>query len=462
MSTIINRIRFHLKDKDSTHRRVAIGFLWVSAFVFIGKLAGAGKEIIIAWQYGVSSTVDAYVFTLNFVSLPVGIWFSVLGAVLIPLLSQLRQSSHDEVGRFRAELFGTTVFIGLCVSVITYFVLFWFIKSGISGLPKNTANQALTMLPYLSLIIPFGFLISLFSMLLLSLEKHRNTLLESVPALVIIVALLLPPGIIPEPLVWGTVAGFALHMASLALPLYHAHELTKPMFSFRSPAWQSFWVGIGIMAIGQVLMSLTGIIDQLFAAHLDEGSISALNYANRIMALILGLGATAIGRSIFPILSQLVSNPETGHLAHNIAIKWTIFIFLFGILMVIALWPLADLIVKLLFERGAFTNENTRKVALIFQLSLLQLAFYFSFITLYNYFLSIKSYIITALSCLIALIAKIISAYFLIILFDIKGLVISTSIMYLSALFFLIIYLTIKNKPEFISILYKRLSNGLH
>ena len=432
MSTIINRIRSHLNDKESSHRRIAIGFLWVSAFVFIGKLAGAGKEIIIAWRYGVSSTVDAYVFTLNFVSLPIGIWFSILSAVLIPLLSQLRQTSPAEIVRFRAELFGATVIIGLGVSVISYFGLFWFINSGSSGLPESTANQALRMLPFLSLIIPFGLLISLFSTLLLSLEKHRNTLLESVPALVIIVALLLPPGIIPEPLVWGTVAGFALHMASLALPLYHTHELTKPTLSFRSPAWQGFWAGIGIMAIGQILMSLTGIIDQLFAARLDEGSISTLNYANRIMALILGLGATAIGRSVFPVLSQMAGKPATLHRARSAALKWTVVMFGLGILMLAILWPLADFFVKLLFERGAFTSENTQEVAFIFQFLLLQLPFYFSSIVLVQLFTSKKKYKTLLVSGLIGLVIKIITGYLLITKFGLLGLASSTVFLHLS------------------------------
>ncbi len=437
--TIVNCIRSHLNDKDSAHRRILIGFLWVSAFVFIGKLAGAGKEIIIAWRYGVSSTVDAYVFTLTFMSLPIGIWFSILSAVLIPLLSQLRHNTSNEVSQFRAELFGFTLLIGFCISIVMYLGLFWFIKSGNSGLPDTTKALALDMLPLLSLIIPFGFVISLLSTFLLSLEKHRNTLLESVPAVIIITALLLPSGIIPEPLVWGTVAGFALHMVSLALPLYHACELNKPKFSFRSPAWQGFWAGIGIMAIGQVLMSFTSIIDQLFAARLESGSISILNYANRIMALILGLGATAIGRSVFPVLSQLAVKPEAKHRAHSVALKWSALMFGFGILMIVVLWSLAYLIIEIIFERGAFTSEDTKQVVFIFQLLLLQLPFYFSSIVLIQLILSLKQYKIILIMSAFGLMAKVILSYFLIVKYQINGLVVATSIMYLSIFIYLVI-----------------------
>lgn len=376
MSTIINRIRSHLKDKDSTHRRIVLGFLWVSAFVFIGKLAGAAKELLIAWQYGVSTTVDAYVFTLNFVSLPIGIWFSVLGAVLIPLLSQLRQTLPDELGRFRAELFGTTVLIGLGISVITYFGLFWFIKSGGSGLPESTANQALTMLPFLSLIIPFGFLIGLFSTILLSLEKHRNTLLESIPALVIIAVLLLPPDIIPEPLIWGTVAGFAMHMVSLAFPLYYTYEITKPKLSFRSPSWQQFWSRVGVVAAGQTLMSSTSIMDQLLLARLDEGAIATFGYANRIIAVIIGFGAMAIARSTLPVLANIKNKAGTSK-TYSIIKMWSISIFFFGVLITLCLYFLSDSIVELIFQRGKFTSENAQQVTIIFKILSIQIPFYF-------------------------------------------------------------------------------------
>jgi hypothetical protein len=41
------------------------------------------------------------------------------------------------------------------------------------------------------------------------------------------------------------------------------------------------------------------------------------------------------------------------------------------------LWPLADWVVKLLFQRGAFSEANTAQVAELLQLLLLQVPFYF-------------------------------------------------------------------------------------
>ena len=65
------------------HQAIARGMVLVVLFVFFGKLAGAAKEVAIAWRYGVSEEVDAYLLVLNLVSWPVGVWFSVLTVVLV-------------------------------------------------------------------------------------------------------------------------------------------------------------------------------------------------------------------------------------------------------------------------------------------------------------------------------------------------------------------------------------------
>ena len=58
------------------------------------------------------------------------------------------------------------------------------------------------------------------------------------------------------------------------------------------------------MLAGQALISFIGIIDQFFAAPLGTGAIATLSYANRILASMLGLGATAVARATLPVFSQ--------------------------------------------------------------------------------------------------------------------------------------------------------------
>ena len=364
-----------LRNAHPDHHAIALGMAWVALFVFFGKLAGAAKEMAVAYRYGVGAEVDSYLFVFNLISWPVGVWFSVLTVVLVPLAASIRQGASAELPRFRAELLGLTLLLGLALALLAWLGLPLLLRSSWTGLPAITVTVATSMVPILVLLLPLGVLISLFSAWMLAAGRHANTLLESVPALAILVALLAFPGGGVEPLVWGTIAGFAFHLASLAVPLARQGEIEAACFTHLSPQWPAFWQGFGIMLAGQALMSLVGIIDQFFAAHLGTGAIATLSYANRILALILGLGATAVARATLPIFSQ--AQAQGGKQAQRVAIHWVRLLFVLGVVAMIAGWWLAPWAVKLLFERGAFTAQHTEVVTEVLRYGLAQLPFYF-------------------------------------------------------------------------------------
>lgn len=428
MSSIASRIRRHLANPDSHHRRIANGFLWVSVFVLLGKLAGAAKEMAIAWRYGVSTTVDAYVFLFNLVNWPVSVWFSILTMVLVPLAARLRNDNSAELPRFRSELLAFTLLLGLGLGALFWMGLPLLLVKGWAGLTGPALAQALTMAGPLSLMLPLGLIVSLFSVWMMAGGRHRNTLLEAVPALVILLALLMPPDWLPEPLIWGTVAGIALQMLALGWPLRRAGEFNAPAFRYQSPAWQGFWGGIGILSAGQLLTSLTGIVDQFLAAGLPAGALSTLSYANRILALILGMGATAIGRATLPVFSQ--ARASGGMDVNGLALKLALWMFLGGVAVAAVGVLLSPYLVRLLFERGAFTADNTRAVATVFNWSLIQVPFYFSALVLVSALGSGGHYALIALSGASNLLFKFLFALPLVKHFQLNGLVISTSAMY--------------------------------
>ena len=190
MPTIIQRIRRHLGNPDSRHRQIASGFLWVSLFVLVGKFAGAAKEMAVAWRYGVSSTVDAYVFVLNLISWPVAVWFGILSVVLLPLFARLRSETPGELPRFRAELFGLTLVIGLVLGFVGWLALPALLRSGWLGFSGPALVHAMDMASGLAIAGSLGAVISFFSACLLASGQHRNTLFEAIPALVLLVVLL--------------------------------------------------------------------------------------------------------------------------------------------------------------------------------------------------------------------------------------------------------------------------------
>lgn len=440
MLRIVSRIRQHLANPHSHHRRIAEGFLWVSAFVLLGKLAGAGKEVTIAWRYGISPTVDAYVFIFNLVNWPVSVWFSILTVVLVPLAARLRNDNKTELPRFRSELLAFTLLLGIGLGALFWIGLPFLLVKGWAGLTGKALAQALNMAGPLSLMLPLGLIVSLFSAWMMAGGRHRNTLLEAVPALVILLALLMPPGWMPEPLIWGTVAGIALQMLALGLPLKRAAELNLPIFRYQSPSWQGFWGGIGVLSVGQLLTSLTGIVDQFLAASLSTGALSSLSYANRILGLILGMGAMAIGRAALPVFSQ--ARVSGGTDVNALAMKWALWMFLGGIGVAFINMMLSHYLIQLLFERGAFTADNTLVVAILYNWSLIQVPFYFSALVLVSVLASGGHYVLIALSGASNLLFKLLFALPLVKHFQLNGLVISNSAMYAVSL--TILYLMVR------------------
>lgn len=444
MTGFIIRIRRHLADPHSQHRKIAFGIVWVSAFVLVGKLAGASKEITIAWRYGLSETVDAYVLVLNLVNWPVSVWFGILTVVLVPLAARLRHDAPQELSRFRAELLGLTMIIGSAIGLLAWLTLPTILRSGWLGLSDDVLARALAMSGGLSLLAPLGVVTGLFSAWLLAAGHHRNTLFEGIPALTLIAALLFPFDWLREPLLWGTVVGYALQMVALAVPLHRRRELRPPAFRQHSPAWQGFWGAIRLMAIGQVLMTCTNLIDQFFAASLGPGALSTLNYANRILALPLGMVALAIGRATLPVFSEIAT--EGGTTPSTVALRWAGWMFTVGIGGLLIGWMAASWVVELLFQRGAFTAEDGARVAEALKFALVQTPFYASALTLVQFMAGQKRYGVLLLSGAIGLTVKAITAPALVATMQLNGLILSSTAVYCAnALFF---YLYLRRLPR--------------
>lgn len=103
---------------------------------------------------------------------------------------------------------------------------------------------------------------------------------------------------------------------------------------------------------------LCNVINMSFGSSLGNGAVSALNWANKIYIIMVGVFAYAITNFIFPKLSRLNAddNNEAFASTTRTSVGWIVFI----ITIVSALFlALSSPIIKVVFERGAFTAEST-------------------------------------------------------------------------------------------------------
>ncbi|CCN21651.1 putative membrane protein [Bordetella bronchiseptica 1289] len=426
-------IRRKLDAIHPDHQRIFKGAFRVAVFLILGKAAGAIKEMAVAYRYGVSDAVDAYQFTMTMATwLPVTI-VGALSVVLIPVLVRLRRAGGHERDRFVRELQGWSLAAGLALALLTWMawphVLDW-LGGGLSGTVDGMTHELLlAFAPVTALLLMAG----ISAARLRSHERHVNTLLDSVPAVTTLAWVMLAASADSVgPLLWGTLVGYAIQAAWLAWLAARADGgfWGWPAFTLRSPHWPELAAAAGVMLVGQVAMSFVGPLDQYAAANLGSNANATLGYASRLLSLVLGIGAVSVGRAALPVLADVQSRGD-GARARAMALKWSALMVGAGAAAVVVGWLLAPWGVALLFERGAFTAENTQAVAQVLRWGLLQLPFYFGVLILVQLLASQNRYRIMALIAVANFLLKAVLNTVLAPRMGTAGIMLATSLMYL-------------------------------
>lgn len=406
--------------------------MWVAAFVLIGKLAGAGKEMAVAYRYGASGAVDAYQLAITLTTWLPGTLVSVLTVVLVPLLVRLRRQAAADRKLFLRELQGKVLLLGLFLTLASIALAplaLPFIAGQLSEATRQMAWQfTLGLAPTALLTLVIG----VYATHLMALGKQINTLLESMPAVAILLLVLFwPSSSVIGPLLWGTLLGVIVQAVWLGWLAHRVDgESVMPCFTRRSPHWLELYKGLAIMASGQFVMSFVTPLDQYYAAQLGDSAIATMGYANRITALLLGVGTMAISRAALPVMAELQVSGHANRV-HQIAVKWAAVMLVVGTLIATVSWPLAPQVIALLFQRGAFSTQDTETVTAVFRYGLLQVPFYFAALVLVQLLASRSRYDIIALFAATNLFVKWVLNFFLVPRFGIPGIALATGLMYL-------------------------------
>ncbi len=109
---------------------------------------------------------------------------------------------------------------------------------------------------------------------------------------------------------------------------------------------------------GNSTAHISAFLDTWLATFLSAGSISYLYYANRLFQLPFALFAIAISTVLFPQITKALSQNKTKEANENMKKAFWYLFYLLTLAFIFAVINSKE-IVKLLFERGAFTNKDT-------------------------------------------------------------------------------------------------------
>ncbi len=113
--------------------------------------------------------------------------------------------------------------------------------------------------------------------------------------------------------------------------------------------------------ISSWVQPLCAVINMSFGSSLGDGAVSGLNWANKVYIIMVGIFAYAVTNFIFPRLSRMGTSDDDGFArTTRQSLGWTVFLIAFISSLFIAL---SNPIIKVVFERGEFTAENTKLTA---------------------------------------------------------------------------------------------------
>jgi putative peptidoglycan lipid II flippase len=428
--SILNKYRNCAQALSLEDRQIATSAIRVALFVLAAKVVAAGKEMAVAWRYGVGDLVDAYQVANTLMLWLPGTLGAAMTVVLIPLLVSLKDKTEDR-HEFLAELRANSVLAGILMSGVALFLIPTLLPLVASGLSERAQGFVWDFCIGLLLPTALSLLITLNSVRLMAVQRQWNTLFEGLPALMILVFVLLwPEGGFVAPLLWGTLLGYVLQSLLISrLAARQAGGVPGFRFSFQSPQWVISRNFIGMMLLGQFLMSWVAPIDMAAAVQLGEGAVAQLGYAERLLSLLLSLGALAISRAVLPVFSTMAAEGNWQRL-RDVSIRWGVLMFLMGLFVAALAWAFAPWGVRLLYERGAFSAEDTIKVVEVFRWGLTRLPFYFSGLIFFQLLASQRMFALIAFFAFTCGASKYFLNQFFAGSFGVSGINLATGVMY--------------------------------
>lgn len=331
----------------------------------VSKILGFLREEVIAYRFGASYLTDAY-YVASII--PLMLFSVVNGALrqtLIPIFVEyLHQKGKPEAYRFANVVFNVLMVILLILIMVGYFGAPFLIKMVAPGFSGKAYTTAVGLTEKLIFLIIFLGLAGIASGILNSLKDFKVPAVASLPQNVIIIlcVLILGKTMGITGLAIGAVLGAASNLF-LQFPAIKKHGLTwQPVFDLRHPGLRKMGLLVVPIFIGTSVNQLNVLVDRILASSLPEGSISALNFANKLSGLPLGLFTLAVSTVLFPVLAECAADESMAKF------KETIFtgikaIVLFTVPIAVGLLVLRVPIVQLLFQRGAFDVRDTQATA---------------------------------------------------------------------------------------------------
>jgi putative peptidoglycan lipid II flippase len=323
------------------------------------KLLGFGREMAIAWSFGASRLVDAYLVASTVPMMLFTVVGSSLSTTLIPLVTQYEERQGRVSVLAMVDSITSAVAVLLSLLVLAGELLApWLVLLVAPGFAGEARALATGLSRVMFPIILFMGLAGIGTGLLQANRRFLFPAFIGIPYNLVIIAAVLLLG-----RRWGvtglalaTVAGVAAQWLFQVPDLRRAGFRYRPHLDLSHPGLRQMGRLVVPVIIGAGAAQINLVVDRILASGLAEGSIAALNYAGRLNGMLLGVLAAAVAQAVYPELAQAAVAMDHAWFRRGLVRSLNALLLVMlpvaaGILL------LAGPMVRVAFQRGAFDER---------------------------------------------------------------------------------------------------------
>jgi putative peptidoglycan lipid II flippase len=352
----------------------------ISLFTLLSRITGVVRVQLMASMFGASAMTDAFNVAFRLPNLFRRIFAEgAFSQAFVPILGQSKVKNGDEETKLLVERVATALFwvlvLTCMVGVAAAPLLVWAMASGLSQNP-NSFEAGVLMARWMFPYIGFMSLVALGAGVLNTYKKFAIPAFTPVLLNIAMISAAYfgapwfkSKGIEP---IYAMAVGVMLGgMLQLGLQMWALRQIDMlPKLRFSWSGLREAWADAGVRNVAKLMIPallgvsvayISQIINLQIASHLQAGSISWMEYAERLMEFPTAMLGVALGAVLTP---RLVAAKASGDDAsYSALIDWGLrLVMLLSVPCTVALLLFSKPIVATLYHYGAFKADDVLQV----------------------------------------------------------------------------------------------------